>query len=170
MHNSRLNRYGRVENVRSFSAAERLAKRTKRVGECLIWQGYCQPSGYGQTGHNGEVEQVHRVAWWEAGKGDIPEGLMLDHICHNKSCCEVTHLRIVTRKQNAENIAKLPSNNKSGYRGVSYYKRDGTWTAQMGHNGGNLYLGRYSTPEEAHAVALAKRLELQTHNDIDRVA
>lgn len=170
VHYNRVLRYGRIENIRYFTPKEQFnAYGQEDSNDCLVWTAYTQKNGYGQMGYKGEVEQVHRVAWWEAGLGDIPRDMMLDHTCYNRACFNTDHLRVVTRKQNAENLSKLPSNNTSGYRGVSFYKRDGTYVAQVAHQGGTAYLGRFPTAFEAAVVALKKRLEVFTHNDEDRL-
>jgi hypothetical protein len=103
--------------------------------------------------------------------GPIPEGLYLDHICHNPPCVNPDHLRPVTQKQNMENHSGPQKNNtSSGVRGVTWFKRDKNWKAQIGHHGKNFHIGYYSTIAEAEAAVIAKRLELFTHNDVDRRA
>jgi hypothetical protein len=94
----------------------------------------------------------------------------LDHICHVRACVNPDHLRPVTHKQNQEHKKGVQANNKSGYRGVSLSKRDGRWRAVVMHNWKPIFLGYYSTPEEANEVVVAKRNELFTHNDADRAA
>lgn len=60
--------------------------------------------GYGQVGwHEGGQRRMtltHRVAW-EAYHGPIPDGLTVDHICHNRICINPRHLRLLTNEQNA---------------------------------------------------------------------
>lgn len=71
--------------------------------------------GYGAVYFKGKQRKAHRVAW-EKIYGPIPEGMHLDHICHNvavahgmclgnagcvhRSCINVEHLRIVTPSEN----------------------------------------------------------------------
>ena len=55
---------------------------------------------------------------------------------------------------------------KTGVRGVSP-KRNG-YRATIGHNGEHYTIGTYSTIAEAEAAVIAKRLEVFTHNDLDR--
>ena len=40
----------------------------------------------------------HRFKWTEAGNA-IPEGHEIDHLCKNRACCNVEHLRCITREQ-----------------------------------------------------------------------
>jgi hypothetical protein len=70
---------------------------------CLVWTGSLYKSGYGKlsTGHRGQC-YAHRYAWSRV-QGPIPDGLVLDHLCRNRRCCNVAHLELVT---NAENIRR----------------------------------------------------------------
>lgn len=60
---------------------------------------------------------AHRVAY-ELVKGPIPDGLVIDHICHNPPCVNPEHLRAVTHKQNMENRAGASRNSVTGVLGV----------------------------------------------------
>jgi len=54
----------------------------------------------------------HRLAY-SIFKGDLIDGLVIDHICRNKSCCNPDHLRQVTQSQNAlENSESIMATNK----------------------------------------------------------
>lgn len=73
-----------------------------------------------------------------------------------------------------ENRASATRKSKSGVRGV--FPNTGThkgtkkkWQAMVGHNGKKHYLGLFETIEEAEAAVVAKRNELHTHNDSDRI-
>jgi hypothetical protein len=43
---------------------------------------------------------------------------------------------------------RIQKNNTSGYKGVSYHKRDGKYQAQISVNKKSIYLGLYPTAEE----------------------
>jgi hypothetical protein len=66
---------------------------------CWEWQGYITAGGYGQVGFGKKVFLTHRVAY-EIVKGPIPDGLHLDHLCRNRSCCNPDHLEPVTSGEN----------------------------------------------------------------------
>lgn len=36
----------------------------------------------------------HRYVW-QRDNGPIPEGYEVDHMCHNRACCEPSHLRLL---------------------------------------------------------------------------
>lgn len=65
---------------------------------CWEWQGARQ-RGYGRIRSGANVLRVHRVTY-EAMVGPIPDGLDLDHLCRNRSCCNPAHLEPVTRREN----------------------------------------------------------------------
>ena len=100
--------------------------------------------------------------------GPIPEGMVIDHKCHNPSCVRPTHLRLATQKQNMEHRAGPQRNNRSGYLGVHFNKLRQKYVASVSHHGEAVQLGYFDTAEAANEAAVAKRLELFTHNDQDR--
>jgi hypothetical protein len=55
--------------------------------------------GYGLVRFEGRLRQAHRVAY-ELFVGQIPEGLQLDHLCRQPSCCNPAHLEPVTAREN----------------------------------------------------------------------
>jgi hypothetical protein len=72
-------------------------------GNCHVFRG-AKKIGYGQVRFLGKIIPVHRYIW-ELEIGPIPEGLVIDHICRNRACCNTDHLRVVTRSVNSsENI------------------------------------------------------------------
>lgn len=134
----------------------------------LIWKGARNRNGYGVTYVDGSAILAHRYAWTRAN-GPIPDGLHLDHICGLPACCEPTHLRVVTVKQNAENRIRLAANNTSGYRGVYWSNQAKKWFAKAKHKGKQFHGGFYDTPEEANEAAIELRNRLFTHNNRDRL-
>jgi len=155
---------------------ERFDRRTKRQGDCLVWVGGRNTSGYGQivTSHRVKV-CAHRYAY-ERAVGPIPAGAVVDHICRNKGCVEPSHLRLATTKQNAENLSGPQERNAAGVRGVQLVKSRGKsggiigYRGRVVHNRKGYEAGTHKTLAEAEAAVIKLRLELFTHNDLDRKA
>lgn len=80
--------------------------------ECELWTGAVDAQGYGRSRRG----LAHRVAWMDRF-GPIPDGLQVDHACHNgtgchlgsrcphRRCIRVEHLQLVTSRVN--NLLKL---------------------------------------------------------------
>ena len=65
---------------------------------CWEWQGDRGPR-YGQFYINPRKLMAHRLAY-ELFRGDIPEGLQLDHLCRFTFCIRPDHLEPVTGREN----------------------------------------------------------------------
>lgn len=79
-----------------------------KYGNCWIWKAGKDRKGYGifYVGPTaGKVQKAHVVAY-ESTKGPIPEGLLLDHLCSNKSCVNPDHLEAVTSRENSLRAVK----------------------------------------------------------------
>ena len=165
-HYRRVRLYGDPKATqRHETFEERMWSKVSKAGDCWLWTG-TKRDGYGMIKREGVMAQAHRVSY-EMTKGPIPEGAMLDHRCRNRSCVNPDHLRPVTNKQNQENkLATGPG--KSGARGVHWFR--GRWQGRVGHNGKLHFVGYFQDVEEAKAAVIAKRNELFTHNDADRMA
>jgi hypothetical protein len=66
--------------------------------ECWVWQGATK-DGYGYIRSHRKLRRTHRVMY-EALQEIIPEGMELDHLCRNHSCCNPMHLEVVSHKEN----------------------------------------------------------------------
>jgi hypothetical protein len=71
-----------------------------------------------------------------------------DHINRNTLDNRRSNLRIVTSSQNCWNSVKH-RNNTSGYKGVYWHKRTGTWMVRIRVNYKRLFLGHFSSLEDA---------------------
>jgi hypothetical protein len=66
---------------------------------CWIWQRAVSSHGYGSFIVAGKQFRAHRLSY-EAHRGPIPKGLVLDHLCRVKQCCNPDHLQAVTQREN----------------------------------------------------------------------
>jgi hypothetical protein len=103
--------------------------------ECIIWHKSKNEKGYGQDFLNGKNTRAHRAAWIRAN-GPIPEGMVVDHICHNeavakqecsggvtclhRSCVNLDHLRLVSQSENVLSGSHSVDNKLTCPKGHSY--------------------------------------------------
>ncbi len=66
---------------------------------CWQWLGTQSGKGYAQWHIRGRRIMVHRYAY-EVIVGSIPEGLIIDHLCRNRSCVNTDHMELVTQQEN----------------------------------------------------------------------
>jgi hypothetical protein len=104
----------------------------------------------------GKTYQAHRLAFLIM-TGEWPT-FEVDHIDLNPSNNIWTNLRSATRSENQMN-RKVRSNNKSGYKGVSYCNTRKAWIAVLVVNRKTVWCGAHSTPEAAYD-AYKKKAEL----------
>lgn len=123
---------------------------------CVQGSGWVNTNGYRQMRVNGRKVLAHKHAY-EQAYGSVPDGMVIDHRCHNRQCVNVEHLHAVTVKQNAENRAGANRNSATGIRGVSRAGRK--WRAQVGHHG-RRYTSYHATVEEASRAVAERRAHL----------
>lgn len=74
--------------------------------QCWPWIGKSLCRGYGYIGlgsRDAGKELSHRVSWILTN-GNIPKGMVVRHICHNRLCCNPKHLLLGTQ---ADNVADM---------------------------------------------------------------
>jgi len=108
--------------------------------------------GYVYIGIDGKRYLAHRLAWLFV-HGQWPAE-QIDHINGVRADNRLVNLRTCSRKENARST-RLGTNNKSGFKGVSYLKqpkRKGVYVAQIVVDGRPVWLGRFHTAEDAAAA------------------
>lgn len=150
-----------------LTVQERFWVKVDKSGDCWVWTAFTH-KGYGQFRDGGKVK-AHRYSW-ALENGPIPAGMQVDHRCLNRSCVRPSHLRLVVGKENAENRSGANNGSKSGVRGVGWHPSSGKWEAKVVSHGVCYYLGHFADIEQARLAVTAKRLELFTHNELDRIA
>jgi hypothetical protein len=111
--------------------------------------GYRDKNGYWLMRVDGHMYAAHRLIWLYV-YGSSPSAF-IDHRDGNPDNNRIDNLRLATPKQNAINSARR-SNNKSGYRGVTWSKRLKKWRAGIKIDGKSYEIGRYELKEDAIAA------------------
>jgi len=152
------------------SVTDRFWARVNKTETCWLWTGApTKNGGYGSLNIGRTPKAAHRISY-EMAKGQIPEGMQIDHMCHTPLCVNPEHLRPVDHKRNQENLTGANRVSKSGIRGVFPHSCGNRWHVQVNHNGKCYNGGLFASIVDAEAAAVALRNKLFTHNDVDRIA
>ena len=144
---------------------ERFWEKVLKSETCWEWQAFRGVDGYGRVMINGVPHLAHRVSF-ERTVEPIPDGVEIDHMCHNRACVNPGHLRLSTRELNGQNLSGARRDSASGVRGVR--RRDGKWSAEAKANGQRVRLGRFALIEDAEAAVVAWRRENMPFSLMDR--
>lgn len=68
---------------------------------CWLWTGWVAGNGYGRLGWKGGSVAAHRLAY-QLYRGEIDDGLVIDHLCRNRRCVNPSHLEPVTQGENVK--------------------------------------------------------------------
>lgn len=97
---------------------------------------------------------------------DAGSGLEVDHKNGNSLDCRRGNLRLCDHPQNCRNIRQR-CDNHSGYRGVTWCKRDQCWRVEIHYNGAKKQLGRF---DDLKAAALAyNTAAIELHGEFARL-
>lgn len=92
---------------------------------------------------------AHHLTWLFT-YGEWPNGI-LDHINGNPDDNRIDNLRPADSSKNMQN-SKLFCTNSSGFKGVSFCRQTQKWRASITKDTRKHCLGRFSTPDLAHAA------------------
>jgi hypothetical protein len=118
-------------------APERFWAKVDKSDGCWIWRGGANGEGYGLfsggPGPDRKTVIAHRYAWTLL-KGEIPDGLHLDHLCRVRRCVRPEHLEPVTP---SENLRRAWANPNHGSRRARSHCPNG-----HPYEAGNVYISR----------------------------
>jgi len=126
-----------------------------RVGDVA---GHLTAAGYRRIKIDGRCYFSQRLAWLYV-HGVFPFN-QSDHRNGQRDDNRLCNLRDVDHSGNMQNRRRAHLQNKSGFLGVSLDKQRGKWTAIIQANGKKRNLGRFTSPELAHAAYLKAKREL----------
>jgi hypothetical protein len=107
---------------------------------------------YLQININDHTYLGHRLAWLYV-YGYFPEH-GIDHINRIKTDNRIKNLREVSNQCNIRN-AKIYTTNKTGIKGVHWYKRTNQWCSMIMNKGKNYNLGLFNNFDNAVCARLA---------------
>ena len=121
-------------------------------------KGTLHNKGYLQVNLDGKYYYIHRLI----AIAFIPNPdnkLFVDHINNIRDDNRIENLRWATKTENNQN-SKMPINNTSGFKGVSWYKNNNKWLAQIYIDGKKIYLGSFNNIEDAIKARQEKAKEI----------
>lgn len=118
----------------------------------------CKTHGYSYYKIHKKRFTGHKLAYILMNGKYPNNGMVIDHINHNRSDNRWDNLREVTSAENNKNKS-LPINNKSGVNGVSYVKKSGRWKAVINIDGKHIQLCECVNKEDAIAIRLKAEKE-----------
>ncbi len=132
-------------------------------GAAARYAGCVSKKGYRIICLNYTQYYAHRLVWI-LHKGDIPDGLQIDHRNRVKHDNRIGNLRLGTGSQNQHNRTKS-ANNKSGFKGVFLNGQRKLWQAGLKLKGKYIYIGMFKSKEEARDAhqAAARKLHKNFH-------
>lgn len=126
-----------------------------KVGD--VAGGLDKSTGYIKISVENRRYWAHRLAWLYV-HGVWPSS-GIDHRDENGLNNAISNLRPASKSENGQNVSAARSSSKSGLLGASP-TADGRWTAAITVSGKMKNLGRFDSPEEAHAAYIDAKTKL----------
>lgn len=160
MHLERVRRRGTSFAPQSDLTGDERFWGSARIGlGCWDWAAGSTTDGYGVCYLRGKQEYAHRVSY-SLNYGEIPEGLFVDHMCHNPKCIRPAHLRLATNAVNSENTKHEQRVDSTWGRGVGFDKRRSLWFVRCTVDGKTHHRSGFSSHAEATIAAKQLRSDL----------
>jgi hypothetical protein len=134
---------------------------------CWFWMGTINWGGYGTIRvSDGRNRVVHRVAY-ETDIGPVPDGLVLDHLCRVRCCCNPQHLEAVTHLENVRRGLRCSANRGNGlcaqghdYEANKIFRR-GAWCCRECRLADKRKWARSEAGRKSHREAQARWIAKQ---------
>lgn len=105
-----------------------------------------EKNGYNQIEINRVKYYSHRLAFFYM-TGEFPKW-QVDHINHDRSDNRWCNLRLCSRSENMVNMKKF-KNNRSGFTGVHFDRREKRWRSYISDKGNVIHLGYFDSKDRA---------------------
>jgi hypothetical protein len=158
---SKMKMFVTIERLREVLSYDPTTGQFTRLADSRKWKagtvaGAKDPRGYVRVTVDGQRYWSHRLAFfYMTGRWPTAD---IDHINGIPGDDRFANLREATRTQNNANQRRR-ADNKSGFRGVSWSKRDRKWGAAINVAGKKVSLGYHNTAAEAQAAYAAASVE-----------
>lgn len=151
IHYHRIKKRGTIHIPTQYEKFTGKIKINEQTG-CWDWLGRPMSNGYGVISDNGKQQLTHRYSFTKH-TGEIPDGMVVMHLCDRPICCNPDHLKLGTQ---AENL--LDMKEKGRHRaGVGERHRNAILSeSQARHIKEMLKLGR-------KGAEIAKELNVSRH-------
>lgn len=93
------------------SLESRFWAKVQKTETCWLWTAARFRGGYGCIKDGEKLRLAHRVAY-KLVKGEIPETLVVDHLCRVRECMNPDHMELVSLKENNLRGTGLAAENK----------------------------------------------------------
>ncbi len=115
---------------------------------------------------DGKKTLIHRFVW-EAFRGEIPNGMQVNHRNGVKDDNRLVNLELVSNQQNQQHRGK-PSYNTSGHKNIYWHKPLEKWKVHIQLNGKTKHYGYFDKIEDAIARRneVIQQLNAQGHRYI----
>lgn len=109
----KLKRSGSTPVVLTLEAGSYIDLRIEKTSTCWNWRGSVAENGYGTVWSNGKSYKIHRVVYELSTNRVIPKGMVIDHLCRNRTCVNPKHLEVVTSRENILRGIGVTAKNKT---------------------------------------------------------